>query len=105
MYAVTAHIRTPQDANMTAEAEEIGRRLSQAAGQQHRIEHMYLRPSLDGVYAVLFVIAPDLKTAEKHVLQLCECARLDESAGYDLASCAVRLITPMAEISLRSPMS
>jgi|ERR1700727_1742754 hypothetical protein len=105
MYAVTAHIRTSQDVNTTSGAEEIGRRLSQAAGPQHRLEHMYIRPSPDGVYAVLFVIAPDLQAAEKCVLHLYESAHLDEAAGYGLASCGVRLITPMAERVLRLPMS
>ncbi|HEY2443126.1 MAG TPA: hypothetical protein VGI31_08335 [Streptosporangiaceae bacterium] len=102
---MTAHIRTSRDANTTSQVAEISRRLSQAAGPQHRLEHMYVRPSPDGVYAVLFVIAPDLTTAEKCVLQLYECARLDEVAGCGLDSCGVRLITPMAEISLRSQMS
>ncbi len=102
MYAVTVDIHIWRTEDLSAEATRIGQLIRSVARPEHRLEHLYARPSAHGVGLVLFIIARDLETAEETASQLYRRTGLEGSAGCRLARCGVRLIVPIAEASLRS---
>jgi hypothetical protein len=102
MYAVTVDIDISGDKDPTVDLDGIAQKIKSVAGPEHRLEHLYIRRCAGGVNAVLFVIAPDLETAESAVREIFARAGLEAMPGYRIAGCGVRLIIPIAEASLRA---
>jgi hypothetical protein len=104
MYAVTVDIHISATEDLSAEVTRIAELIRSAARPEHRLEHLYARPSAHGASLVLFIIAPDLETAEETASQLYWRTGLEDSAGCRLVRCSVQLIVPIAEASLRSDL-
>jgi hypothetical protein len=102
MYAVTVDIDISGDNDLFVDLDRIGQKIKSVAGPEHRLEHLYIRRSADGVNIVLFVIAPDLETAEGAVREIFVRAGLEAVPGYRIADRGVLLIIPIAEASLRA---
>jgi hypothetical protein len=86
MYAVTVDIDISDDNDLTVDLDRIGQEIKSVASPEHRLEHLYIRRSAGGVNVVLFVIAPDLETAESAVREIFAHTSLEAVPGYRIAT-------------------
>lgn len=101
MYAVTCRLCRAGPAAGDPGADEVTAALRRLASSPP-FEHVRAHDRQRGVDLVVFVTAADLEAAERYVRELCA-AVLPDSGGrrtWYLASCAVELFTPLAEIAV-----
>jgi hypothetical protein len=97
MYAITLELHP--SGGPEPDPADLRRRIESAAAATaaNQIQHVYIQGSPDCVYAVLFLIAPDLDTAERTAAGLYEAACAEGLTGFRLVSCQMRLILPFVE--------
>jgi hypothetical protein len=98
VYVVTAHYQAIFGTVAPAEPTGIAGLVRAAASPRDRLEHLYVEQSSHGIYIVLFVVAPDLDSAELTAASLCERALAGVLGDHLMVDCAVRLIAPLADV-------
>lgn len=98
VYVVTAHYQAIFGAVTPARPTGIAGLIRAAASPRDRLEHLYVEQSPQGVHIVLFVLAPDLDSAERTAAVLCERALAGVLGDHLLVDCAVRLNAPLADV-------
>jgi hypothetical protein len=105
MHPVTLRLRraTGVGAGLQAESEpdDVISALRGAATDDDRVGHAYARATPDGVEVVLYVATARLETAERTAAALFERVAVTVLIGYELRSCQVELIPPIAEALIR----
>lgn len=98
VYVVTAHYQAIFGAVTPAQTTGIAGLIQAAALPRDRLEHLYVEESSHDIYIVLFVVAPDLDSAERNAAVLCERALAGVLGDYLIIDCAVRLNAPLADV-------